>query len=189
MIARKACWAAMAVFVFSGVLLAEDANTTAEQISSAAEVVDLGDQDDKARVLVGLGKYPGPLGGYSIILQITNQSNEHIKKAIVNYKKCLGGAGIIIDDMWSASGPTATWTGLDTDKIVFRFTGFGPGQTFSIAQDPDTRDDPSYGIYVRDMADTKAKVKFDGVKKKGKGKFKVSGSDVIAKIKRKVVVE
>lgn len=186
----KTGWALIAALAWGAALLAEeDANTAARAAAPGIGVDAAADVDGKARVEVALGRYPGPLTSYYVVLQLTNLSDQYLKQATIKYRRCLGGAGLVIDDMWGATGPAATWTGVDTNKIVLRFLGFGPGQTFSIIQDPDTRDDPSSSVYVQDLAGAKATLKFEGRQKKGKGRFKVSGSDVIAKIKRKEAVK
>ncbi|MBM3242384.1 hypothetical protein FJZ31_39495 [Candidatus Poribacteria bacterium] len=120
--------------------------------------------------------HPGPLDSYSINLTIVNNTEKPLRAFVLSGKRH-PFEPLIWDNIGAFSGPATltSVTGEDTEVVVFKFSGFEPGESVSFSgMDPDFPSQPS--VMVGEIAGTISLVVAGGL---SIAKYEVVGNDVV----------
>ncbi|WP_163835285.1 hypothetical protein [Spartinivicinus ruber] len=99
-----------------------------------------------------IAKFPNALDSYAIDLQIENMSNFHIRS--FGLSSLTARFPVTWDSVGSFNGPATLvkTTGLDTNVVFFKFSGFSNGETVKFkGMDPDFTGDISSGVHNIDI--------------------------------------
>jgi hypothetical protein len=124
--------------------------------------------------------FEGPLDSFSITLSINNSSTLAVRTVGISGRTAK--FPVTWDSFGTFSGAPvihAGTTGLDTEVVLLRFTGFDNGKTVKFTGvDPDFTGDTSSGIRVLDLVGSRATAFFaDGTT--GFGEFEVTDKNTV----------
>jgi hypothetical protein len=112
-----------------------------------------------------VGTFAGPLNSFSINLRLDNASRSQIRSFGISGRTAK--FPVTWDDFGTFAGPATvlSTTGLDTEVVLVRFSGFDPGEQVAFTGiDPDFTGDTSSGVRVLDLSGARAYVLFsDGL--------------------------
>ncbi len=125
--------------------------------------------------------FPKPLDSFSINLRIENNTTTTVRAFGLSGRTAKFPITWDSTGSFSGSATITGITGLDTEVVFIRFSGFGQGETVSFSGiDPDFTGDVSSGVRVIDIVGSRSIVLF-GDGSTGFGEYEVNGNgDLVA---------
>jgi hypothetical protein len=120
--------------------------------------------------LCAIGVIPGPATGFNIRLGLFNVAPSGLNYGIIDPFRAFGGRSLLLESVFSTAPPAGGTldvlyppTGTSgKGPAVLGFTSFDQFESVSFNMDPDTYDDPAFGVTVQDMDGTVIELVYAG---------------------------